>query len=72
MGEFLVWMDSVLGVNQGTVTIDSKAEDIEKWDSLMHLRIIMETEEKYGVEIPMDQINEIKSVRDLWSYINNA
>ena len=38
----------------------------------MHLRIIMETEEKYGVEIPMDQINEIKSVRDLWSYINNA
>ncbi|WP_251496268.1 acyl carrier protein [Otoolea muris] len=72
MGEFLVWMDSVLGVKQGTVTIDSKAEDIEKWDSLMHLRIIMETEEKYGVEIPMDQINEIKSVRDLWSYINNA
>ena len=72
MGAFLVWMDSVLGVQQGTVTIDSKAEDIEKWDSLMHLRIIMETEEKYGVEIPMDQINEIKSVRDLWSYINNA
>ena len=42
---------------------------IEKWDSLMHMRMVMEIEEEYDVEIPIEEIPNIKTLKDFYKYI---
>ena len=39
--------------------------DIEEWDSLKHLQIILELEDEFGVKIPMDKVGMVESVRDV-------
>ena len=36
--------------------------DVPSWDSLKHIQLIMELEEKSGVEIPIERVPEIDSV----------
>ena len=36
--------------------------DVPSWDSLKHIQLIMEVEEKFGVEIPIEKVPDIDSV----------
>jgi len=36
--------------------------DVPSWDSLKHIQLIMEVEEKFGVEIPIERVPEIDSI----------
>ena len=36
--------------------------DVPSWDSLKHIQLIMELEEKFGVEIPIEKVPDIDSV----------
>ena len=47
------------------VNLEDKIEDIPEWDSLKHLQIILEIEERTGKTIPMDKIGQIVRVEDL-------
>ena len=38
----------------------------------MHLRLIMEAEEEYGIEVPFTEITKIKTLRDLYKLIEEA
>jgi acyl carrier protein len=58
-------MEEVFNVPKGTITIDTKAGDIEEWDSLTHVMLIGELEERLGISIPLDEAAEIESVREL-------
>ncbi len=40
---------------------------IPEWDSVMHLRLVMETEAKYGVSVPLEKIPELKTLADFAS-----
>ena len=43
--------------------------DVPSWDSLKHIQLIMEVEEKFGVEIPIERVPEIDSVSVLLKLI---
>lgn len=43
--------------------------DIEAWDSLSHLTLILELESAFDVEFDVEQIEKIKSVQDILSLI---
>ena len=45
------------------------ADDIEDWDSLMHMRLVLEIESEYQIEIPINEIPKINSLRDFYKYI---
>ena len=49
----------------GTITEETIIADVEQWDSLAHVMIIGELEEKLGVSIPLDEAIEITSMREL-------
>jgi len=36
--------------------------DVPSWDSLKHIQLIMEVEEKFGVEIPIEKVPDIDSI----------
>ena len=52
-------IEEVLGVAPGTVTEETKAQDLEEWDSLAQVMMIGALEEK------LEQAVEIASVREI-------
>lgn len=55
----------ILKVPEGVITQETRAEDVEQWDSLAHVMIIGELEEKLGISIPLDEAVELSSVREI-------
>ena len=58
-------LEEILNVPAGTITEDTRSEEIEEWDSLAHVAIIGELEEQLGVSIPLDEAIEISSVKEI-------
>ncbi len=50
----------------GTITEDTKIEDIEEWDSLAHVMIIGALDEKLDISISLDEAIKITSVKDIF------
>lgn len=58
-------IEEVVGVPAGTITEDTLIEDIEEWDSLAHVMLIGELEERLGISIPVEDAIELTGVREL-------
>lgn len=58
-------IEELLRVEAGTITEDTRIEDVEQWDSLAHVMIIGELEERLSVSIPLDEAIELTSVKEL-------
>lgn len=54
-----------LEVEEGTITADTKIEDVEQWDSLAHVMIIGALEEELGIEIAIDEAADMTGVADI-------
>ena len=59
----------VLHVDESSITPDTKFVDDLGADSLDLTSIVMEIEEQFGIEIPDDAAEKIKTVRDAVDYI---
>lgn len=69
MQDFLNFAAEVFEVDPSEIDETTSLNEFYKWDSLMRLKLIMEIEEKYEVDIPLDDAAKIKSLKDLYSYI---
>lgn len=69
MQDFIKFIAGVMEVEPEELTEDTAYGSIGKWDSLMHMRMVMEIEEEYDVEIPIDEIPNIKTLKDFYKYI---
>ena len=63
--EIINLLAELLNVPADSITEDTKASDIESWDSLNHVLIIGALEERLGIVIPLDDAVEITSVKEL-------
>lgn len=63
--QILTLIEELLKLPEGTVTLDTEIADVEEWDSLAHVMIIGEMEEKLGINISLEDAVEITSVREL-------
>lgn len=63
--KIIALIEEILNVPAGTITEDTRSEDIEEWDSLAHVAIIGELEDRLGISIPLDEAIEITSVREI-------
>lgn len=71
MNDFLEFIAEIFEVDASELSPETAHGEIAKWDSLMHIRLVAEIEDKYGVEIPIDEIPEIKTLADFYRYIEN-
>ena len=62
--DFIAFAASVLGVSPETLTPGTACGDIPEWDSVMHLRLVMEAEARYGVSIPLESIPNLHTLAD--------
>ncbi len=69
MSEFLDFAAEILGVEKGTLTPGTAYGSVPEWDSVMHLRLVMETEARYGASIPLEVVPELKTLADFAPYV---
>ncbi|MGA3107795.1 MAG: acyl carrier protein [Terriglobales bacterium] len=55
----------IFGVPPGQITAESSPETIENWDSMQHLNLVLAIEEKFGVQLEPEDIEQMKSIGDV-------
>ena len=48
-----------------TVNDNTTADDIEDWDSLEHINLIVAVEKKFGIKFNMGEVNKFKNVGEM-------
>lgn len=61
----------VFEVNESSITEETKQIDIEGWDSIGHLRLIMSFEEEFGIKFLTKEMQVINSVSMLINLIDS-
>lgn len=61
---FLAFAASVFNVARETLSGATAYESIPAWDSVNHLRLVMEAEARFGVHYALEQIPELKKLDD--------
>lgn len=63
-------IEEVLSVPAGTITENTMITDVEEWDSLAHVMLIGELEERLGISIPVEDAIELNGVQELLEKAN--
>jgi acyl carrier protein len=69
LGEII---DEVAGVPADQVTPDKTFVDDLDIDSLSMVEIAVAAQDKFGVEIPDDQLKDLKTVQDVINYVRRS
>ena len=66
---FLELAADVFGVGVEALSPETAFGSIEGWDSVNHLRLVMETEAKFGKPIPLEAVPGLKKLADFGVYV---
>ncbi len=58
-------IESIYSLPPGVVSADSARGEIEQWDSLGHLVLILQLEQEFGVQLSPEDIETMTSVRTI-------
>jgi acyl carrier protein len=56
-------MGAVFGINPTAISDEATPGDIEQWDSLRHMNLILALEDEFGVRFRDDQVEQLISFR---------
>lgn len=59
----------VLGVEEESVTPDTGPMVLSAWDSLNHMRLMVQLEEHYAIELSPDEVVSLLSVQDIAGFL---
>lgn len=71
MDKFWDVVCKTLKINRKDISLSSTSNDIPNWDSLNNVLLIAEIENEFDIEIPIEKIDNIKSLNDLYSLIES-
>ena len=69
---FIALAADVFGVEAGELRPDTAYGSFPAWDSIAHLRLVMETEAKFGCSIPLEAVPAIKTLADFLPYLSGS
>ena len=61
-----VFDDENIKINDATT-----ADDIDDWDSLEHINLIVAVEQEFGIKFNMNEVTTMKNVGDMVKIINS-
>ena len=68
--EFLNFVAGIFEVDPASISLETAYESIPAWDSIMQLRLTLELGGEYNIEIPVDEIANIKTLAGFYKYVN--
>ena len=69
---FLEFVAGVFEMDAADISLDTEYEGVPAWDSLMQLRLMGEICDEYDVDIPIDEVPDIRTLRDFYRYVERA
>lgn len=60
---------ATLGVDAASIDLGSSSENVEPWDSVSQLSIMLAIESEFGKRPPIEKIAELASVRGLAQFL---
>ena len=63
-------MSDVFNIDVSLINNESSPDNIENWDSLKHMNLVIALEEEFDTEIPDEEAEKITSVQQAIDYIN--
>ncbi len=64
--KYLEFVAEVMDTDITEISMDTAYGEFEKWDSMMMLTLVMEIEQEYSVSIPIEKMNKIHTLKDLY------
>lgn len=64
-------MRDVFDLDDLVVTPNTSAEDVEEWDSLSHVRLIVAIERKFKFKFKNSELDSLKNVGDLVNVVKS-
>jgi acyl carrier protein len=61
-----------LRVPTSKLALETGPGDLEVWDSLAQINVVSEIEAEFGVSIPIEQVAEIRHIRDFLRYLQKT
>ncbi len=61
----------IFGVPANKLHASSSPETIENWDSIQHLNLVLALEEKFGIQLSPEEIEQMKSLGDTASLVQS-
>jgi acyl carrier protein len=55
----------IFGISAEKITPASTPETIETWDSIQHLSLVLALEEKFGLQLSPEEIEQMKSIGEV-------
>jgi len=52
----------IFGIPADGITAESSPETIDNWDSMQHLNLVLAIEEKFGVQLEPEDIEQMKNI----------
>lgn len=52
----------IFGVPPERITVASSPQTLENWDSIQHLNLVLAIEEKFGLQLSPEEIEQMKTV----------
>lgn len=62
-------MRDVFDADDLVVTLETRADDVEEWDSLSHIRLVVAIERKFGIKFKNSELESLQNVSDLVSLV---
>lgn len=64
-------MSAVFEIPVESIKNDASSDNIENWDSLRHLNLILALEEEFGVSIPDEEVGNLVNYKLIEMVIND-
>jgi acyl carrier protein len=61
----------IFGIPPEKITAESSPETIENWDSMQHLNLVLAVEEKFGVQLDPEDIEQMKNIGAVAKLVEN-
>jgi len=55
---------------EGEMSLATSRRDVPKWDSLQHMALVAAIEHQFGIAMSMDEMVEIRSVKDICNILD--
>ena len=56
-------MASVFGIEEGVINDDASMDNIEMWDSIRHINLIIALEQEFGISFPDEEVALLTSAK---------
>lgn len=58
-------VQDILGLQHLELTLESAAKDVERWDSISHIGIIMGIEQEFGFRFSLGELDSLQNIGDI-------